>query len=315
MHMMDKPVADDAVLLDLRGLEPSPERVLRIVEASVRLDVRRIVIDWGGRFPWSLDTGVRPRPVFPEELVAAVDAKAAGAGKRLSTIVRTLLPEGYSGRDAYRHIECARTDEGAEWQPALEKLASDVVEDLCSLMPTLGDLDLRIAEADRRVLERVAARAGLTCRCAVEPADSDDERGEYLGGVEERLWRTGHPAALGARFGELHEGLRRWRRNAWLLVGALHEDLVSAALDPACAARGLTARGRLEECLANLDSITEAFTNAYTGLAADGAVDRFFHRVRAPLREQYGHLWARAQTMRMRYPGETGTPGSIEPPA
>lgn len=297
---MDNAVGDEAVLIDLRGLEPAPQRLLRIVETSVELDPSRVAIDWGERFPWRVDPDVRARSAFPESLVAAIDARAARAGKRLSAVVRTLLPEGYSSCHGYRHLEYATNAETAEWRPALEKLASDLVDDLCSLMPTMRDLDLCTGEPERRVLEHVAREAGLTCHVREHLADPDDEREERLSGVEERLWRSGHPAGLGASFADLHERVRRWRVNAWVHVGTLNEDLVCAALDSTFAARSAFSCGRLGEHLRSIDTTIEEFRRAYAGISADGAVDRYFHAICAPLREQYGQLSARADTLRMR---------------
>ncbi len=311
---MGREVCDEAVLIDLRGLEPAPERLLRIVEASVELDSSRIVVDWGGRFPWRVDPNVRSRSALPETLVAAVDARAACAGTRLSAVVRTLLPEGYSSCQGYRHLRHATNDGTAEWRPALEKLASDLVDDLCSLMPTMRDLDLCLGEPERGVLEHVAREAGLTCHFGECRANPDDEREARLSGVEERLWRSGHPASLGVSFADLHERLRLWRLNAWVYVRELHEDLVCAALDSVFAARCVSSCGRLDAHLRGTDSMVEEFRRTYAGVAADGAVDRYFHAVCAPLREQYGQLRARADTLRMRYPGDTGIPGSIAPP-
>ena len=314
MLPMDNAVCDDAVLIDLRGLEPTPDRLLTIVEASLELDVKRIAIDWGGRFPWSVDPNVRARSAFPEALVSAVDAKVARTGTRLSTVIRRLLPEGYSSCHGYRHLEDAMRDETAEWRPALEKLASDVVDDLCSLMPTMRDLDLCLGEPERRVLERIARDAGLVCHVRGCRTDPDDEREEHQSGIEERLWRSDHPAGLGGSFAGLHEGVKRWRVDAWARVRALHEDLVCAALDPSLSARCTLSCERLGEQLRGIESTIETFRRAYAGLSTDDAVDRYFQAVCAPLREQFGQLRSRAETLRMRYPGDTGVPGSIAPP-
>ena len=296
---MDRSSRRDVVLLDFRGIEPTPERLLEIVDASIARADSRIAIDWGDRLPWSLDTAVRRRVTYPESLVAAVGERIARSGCRLSFVVRTLLPPGYASRAGYRHLDRARRGRTSEWTDALEKLSSDLLDDLQSLMPGLSDLELLVTAREEEIIRRAAACAGIVCHLEDLPPTCA-ERDARLGGIEERLSLTGHQASLARGFPDLHASLRRWRSEGWMLVGDLSDDLVRASRDSACGSSSVASMKRLSAHLRDASRIRASFERAYRGIATGTAIRCFLHEVVAPVREQYGHLAARVSTVRIR---------------
>jgi hypothetical protein len=288
----------DAVLLDTRGLEPSPERLLEIARRSAELPARAIVFDWGGRFPWRLDAGTCAPDAFPEQLVSALGSTVTSAGCRLGIRLRSALPEGYTSRIAYRHLDRARDGAQREWRRALEKLISDLIDDLRELLPGLSDLELVMEPAEADAVREAAGRAGLEVRATPmheEPAAS----GELLGGIEPRLVRSGHPAATDRPVESLHERLASWRAETWMQVATVHEELVRAGADASWRGERLASAVKsLSRELRAGNSLRREFVAVYDGLAPAQAVGRFIRTVAAPLREQHGQLAARAAVVR-----------------
>lgn len=292
---------EDATLLDLRGLEPAPQRLLEIVGASAGAPGADLVIDWGDRFPWSVDATVRAPRAFPEEVVAAV-ARACGSC-RLWVVVRSALPEAYTSREAYRHVERARRRSSHDWERALVKLASDLVDDMVSLMPQLSGVVIS-PECERGALvEAACAQAGIAAGRLPDGTASAPERwpddAERTGGIEERLCAAGHPARLARPFADAHSELRGWRERGWRLVGTAHERLIAAEAVGAHRDRDLADTVRsLGRHLRGLREVRRRFEETYEGLVPEGAVVRLLRGVDLPLREQYGQLAARARAVR-----------------
>ncbi|MFP4114868.1 MAG: hypothetical protein ACLFUA_10915, partial [Spirochaetales bacterium] len=285
------------ILLDTRGLEPSAERLLEIVRSSLSCATCRVVFDWGDRFPWRLDDGTTGRDVFPEQLVAEAGALVARAGSELALRLRTALPEGFSSRSCYRHLDRARRTSTSEWRRALAKTVSDLMDDLVSLLPALSCVEIPHDSGDGEVVRSAALAAGLEV-CGFRVPDHDGREG-LLGGIEERLARTGHPASLGSAIPALHDRLAAWRTTGWELVASLHEEVVAAASDPAKRGERLVSSKReLSRHLRGLRGVRSELALAYDGVAAAGAIDRFVARLAAPLREQHDALAARVSTIR-----------------
>ncbi|MFW6260071.1 MAG: hypothetical protein ACOC6J_00670 [Spirochaetota bacterium] len=291
----------DATLLDLRGLEPAAQRLLEIVGASAGGPGADLVIDWGGRFPWSVDATVLPPCVFPEEVVAAV-ARACDPC-RLWMLVRSALPAAYTSREAYRHVERARRRSSRDWERALAKLASDLVDDMVSLVPQLYGVVIA-PECERDALiEAACAQAGIAARRLPEGPGGAPERrpddADRTGGIEERLCGAGHPARLDRPFAETHGELRGWRERGWRLVASAHERLIAAEAVGAHRDRDLAEAVRsLGRHLRRVREVRRRFEETYDGLVPDGAVVRLLRGVDLPLREQYGQLSARARAVR-----------------
>lgn len=294
----------DATVIDLRGLEPAPERLVEIVRRSAARDDGELVVDWGERFPWTLDAALARADAFPEAVVAVVARACAEGACRLSVVVRSVLPPVYSSRSAYRHLERARRRSGDEWEAALAKLASDLVDDLLSLMPDLFGVVLAPECEHAPIVERTCLAAGLAVRelageAAERSAGLSSADAARTGGVEERLCRSGHPAGLDRPFVAVHAELRRWRARGWELVGGVHERLVVAEADGQRRDRELAGAVRdLGRHLRQSRALRARLEETYAGLVPDGAVRRLLREIDLPLREQYGQLAARARAVR-----------------
>lgn len=291
----------DAILIDLRGLEPAPERLVEIVRVCAADASGDIVIDWGGRFPWTLDAALATRDAFAEEVVTAVAEACADSPCRLWMVVRSIVPPAYSSKRAYRHLERARRRSHDEWQRALGKLASDLVDDVVSLVPQLSGVVAAPECEHADLLERACGETGIALRSfpggRVESPAADGAAD--LGGIEERLVAAGCAAALDRPFAASHEALRRWRTRGWELVAGAHERLVAAEADGARRDRELAAAIReLARHLRGLRAVRIRLEEVYAGLVPDGALARLVRGVELPLREQYGHLAARAHAVR-----------------
>lgn len=292
-NLMAQTTGSHSVLLDFRGMEPAPERLIEIVRESAGLRGERLVVDWGGRFPWTLDRAAARRDAFPEQLVAAVDATVGASHRDLVVRLRSLLPSGYASRVSYRHLERARRDDAAEWRGALSKLASDLVDDLRSLLPSLAEIEVVAVAPEAEMLIAAAESSGLRGR------QTADEPAEPLGGIEERLIDQEHPARVPRPIGEVHAALRAWREAGWRLVARFHEAVLCAAGDPARRGPDLVeAMKALSHHLRALREIRGRFKAVYEGLAADDAVAGFIADVSAPLHEQYAQLAARTASLR-----------------
>ncbi len=285
------------LLLDFRGIMPSPERVLEIVDASLSLPARRLVVDWGGRFPWRSDPGVNRADEMPEHLIGAVGERCHAHGRELAVLLRHALPESYASRPAYRRLERARRNPGSQWDAALRKAASDLLDDLLELVP--ATLVCSIAgSGDAEVLRDAALKSGVAY---FDYGVDGDELEPALGGIEERLVRDAHPAAGAHDYSRLHDRLREWRREGWLHVARLHECLTEASIDPGLQGRRLVEMRRaLAIHLTRFGSIRVDFETAYDKVADENSVRRLLHLVSAPLREQHGQLSARVAALRSR---------------
>ena len=286
----------DAALLDLRGLEPAPERLLDIVHGSLDLPVSRIVIDWGLRLPIASSLENRLHAV-PESLPPAVETVISRAGKRMSIVLRSVLPADRAGRSEYRHLERAGRPGSSEWNGALGKLAADVVDALLGLMPGLCELDLVLRPEQATLFSRAAAAAGLACRCH-GPAGSRDGAAAELSGIEERLQHQGHPARLDLDAHGLHEQVRGWRSDGWMIAAELAEAVAAAVAGQQGEYLAVSLMKLLARHVRGLNALQSNLRTAYGRHAAHGAVERFLRRIAVPLREEHGMLAARLVSTR-----------------
>jgi len=281
-------------------MNPRPERVLEIVDASLSLPVSRFVVDWGGRFPWRYDPGTKRADAMPEHLVAAVGERFGADGREVAFLLRHALPESYSSRPAYRRLERARRSPGSQWDAALRKTASDLLDDLVELVPAVRICSIP-GSKDAEVLRDAALKSGLSYFDFTDEDHGDELEPVLLGGIEERLVRSAHPAARSHDYALLHDTLRAWRRDAWLRVARLHEGLTEASTDPSLQGRRLVESSRsLARHLSGFGSIRASFRTAYEGASDADSVRRFLHLVSAPLREQHGQLSVRVAALRSR---------------
>ncbi|MFW6313160.1 MAG: hypothetical protein ACOC2N_04675, partial [Spirochaetota bacterium] len=263
--------SSESPLLDFRGIMPTPERVLEIVDASLSLPAGRLVIDWGGRFPWRTDPRANRADVMPEDLVAAVGERCSADGRELAFLLRHALPEFYSSRPAYRRLERARRDPDSQWDGALRKAASDLLDDLLELVPA-ATVCAVAGSGDAEVVRDAALKSGVAYFDYAHRLGADEDDASLLGGIEERLVRSSHPAAGRYEFARLHDELREWRRDGWLHVARAHECLTEASTDASLQGRRLLETNRaLASHLKGFGSLRAAFEAAYGGGVRGGA--------------------------------------------
>ncbi len=119
---------------------PRPERLLRLMELLPRLGFSRLIIDWGGLFPWTLDERFQSRLAYTDQVIAEADKAARQHG--MENIPR--LPVGrnmscFLAHPTYRHLrlESNNPDVLDPNAPGVRKFIGDLLEDVISLTPEI----------------------------------------------------------------------------------------------------------------------------------------------------------------------------------
>ncbi len=283
-----------ARVLDLTGIEPTPDRLLEIAEgfASVGDDV---IVDWGGRFPWSRGLVRWAFETFPEQLVSEATKKLAAGGASLALAIPALPPADSRIAGASGHLRRAAVGKRDEWARALTAYASDLITDALELAPEFTAVAVPESAPFAETLAAAAADSGLAC------VDFPVVRYVPFQSVEIRLLDEGDVLASRTKIGAIHREVAMRRESAWLLVAELHELLISAAEGAnrgragAAAAEALSSLGREIREVGKLRSRAES---AYRGWALPGAVKAELARLVAPLREQHALLGSRLAVLR-----------------
>ena len=306
-----------SVTIDLRGIAPKPERVVSVIREIVRSGCAAVAVDWGDRFPWSIEERLSTS-AFPEELVAAVGEEIGRAGSRLYCVWRSVLPDGFSSIPAYRHLydaSCRRSD--LPWPEGLAKLLSDLIDDVVAILPGVGGLLLvRCPEGGneeaRKLLGEAAVAAGLEAvpvdkaSCAAEwisAPDFLDNSLPFTSGFEYRIAHLvsagtipkacGHPSH--GAIVQLAKELQRWRSDSWLAVAGLHETVIGFAHGASHRHTLDVRRRRLRACLREGRRLLDRATAEYASLGSADAFSATVSDVANSLEEQYLTLSARGR--------------------
>ncbi|MEN8254477.1 MAG: family 20 glycosylhydrolase [Verrucomicrobiota bacterium] len=86
----DPAVALRGVHLDLKGLPPTPSRLLELLEVFAAAHYNAVLVEWEDMFPWTVDERFRSTSAYTLEQVAAFAGKAKELGLEIIPLVQTL---------------------------------------------------------------------------------------------------------------------------------------------------------------------------------------------------------------------------------
>ncbi|HUX12812.1 MAG TPA: hypothetical protein VMW87_07265, partial [Spirochaetia bacterium] len=130
------PQAATGVILDLRGIASTAERLIELVSGVPSAAGPTLITRWGDLFPWSFDTRLRSPRAYPEEVIDAMCkgvARAGGAMIPAADVVTGLNELCHPA--SYRTIATFLQD-AVSFSAAAKgamALAGDVVQDLLEL--------------------------------------------------------------------------------------------------------------------------------------------------------------------------------------
>lgn len=127
-----------AVHLDLKGLAPSPERLLSLPRLFAAAGFNAVLVEWEDAFPWTVDERFRGPNAYGPETVAAFRDSAATAGLEIIPLVQCLghleTPLGVPGYERLREVPGDPSCLNPLAEGALE-LVRDMVDDVLALLP------------------------------------------------------------------------------------------------------------------------------------------------------------------------------------
>ena len=284
-----------SLVVDLSGIEPSPDRLLEIA-AGFRANVSEaVIVDWGGRFPWSKGLVRWGFETAPESLVLETMRRLGSNGGLVALAIPRLPPADSRTGGGAEHLRRAAAGRSAEWAHALEAYTRDLIEDALELAPDLGAIAVHPSASFGASVRAAAQESGLRVLTLPEIT------GEAYHSIEHDLAQRGHSLSKGTAILDLHRTVAELRQSGWDTVADLHElvaDIPFGAnrgLGADQAAGALRSLGRV---IRELEAQTEAAAMAYEGLAVTGAPKRELRRLIAPLREQHAMLGSRLSVLR-----------------
>lgn len=305
------------IILDLRGLPPSPQRLLALVDYVLQREPAAVGLDWSDWYPWSSDRRVAPT-YLPEALVTSVSNKIQATGVEQWLLLQSPLPHGYESMRGYRELTRAIRGGGIEREGGVRKLISDLYDDVCALAPDLAGI-LRmnrtgaaatgeterawsqwgtLLTGDGRKLLAVADPSYRANEYTLEAAgDLHDTRGELLGSVEQRAGAMGWDAAADAV--AVHHEVATMRDRVWAAIAELHERTAVAEMSQTAADERVVASLRRARCAWRAFRAAGRRLRRYYASSADpAAVDRYITVLSAGPRRELAGLHARVSLIR-----------------
>lgn len=132
-----------AVHIDLKGMPPHPERLLRHLELYAAAGYNALLIEWEDMFPWK-DPVLRRRETYREKDIQALADRAAELNLEIIPLVQTLghmenvlRHEAYA---QYRELDWLNSELRSAGKSA--KLAAGMLGEVLDLLPRTGYLHL-----------------------------------------------------------------------------------------------------------------------------------------------------------------------------
>lgn len=133
------------VHLDLKGLPPTFERLMALIDVFGQMRFNTVVIEWEDMFPWSFDPLLRHPCHYTPEQVRRLDARCGELEIDLIPLVQSLgHMEFVLQHDRYHALrECPkRADALHPLHEGAADLVLQMVDDVMSLMPRIGHFHL-----------------------------------------------------------------------------------------------------------------------------------------------------------------------------
>lgn len=127
-----------AVHLDLKGLPPTPERLLGLLPIIKLAHCNAVLMEWEDTFPWTIDERFRGETCYSPELVRDFCARADELGIAVIPLVQCLgHMETPLQVEDYAHLRELpdRTDCLNPLAPGARKLVADMIDDVLALQP------------------------------------------------------------------------------------------------------------------------------------------------------------------------------------
>ncbi len=129
-----------AVHLDLKGLPPTPERLMGLLPILKLAGYNAVLAEWEDTFPWTVDERFRGETFYSAELVQSFQAKAAELGIEIIPLVQCLghMETPLQIAD-YAHLREVpdRTDCLNPLAAGATELIRDMVDNVLAVMPGL----------------------------------------------------------------------------------------------------------------------------------------------------------------------------------
>ncbi|MCC6683167.1 MAG: family 20 glycosylhydrolase [Phycisphaeraceae bacterium] len=141
IEAVDDPSTNTTVLavhLDLKGLPPTPARLLELLDVFVVAGFNAVLVEWEDAFPWSFDRRMRSLTAYTPATVCEFVKRAESLGIELIPLVQCLghVETLLSARvDPELREEPTRNDVLNVLSPDARPLIESMVEDVLTLMP------------------------------------------------------------------------------------------------------------------------------------------------------------------------------------
>jgi len=139
-----------AVHLDLKGVPPTPERLVDLLRVFAALRYNAVLVEWEDTFPWTVDERFRSETAYTPEQVERFRDAAAGLGIELIPLVQCLghmeTPLGTPGYEHLREV-ADRADVLNPLANGARELVEGMVDDVLALMPGVTHFHLGGDEA------------------------------------------------------------------------------------------------------------------------------------------------------------------------
>ena len=165
------PPACRAVHLDLKGLPPTPARLLSLLPLFVAAGYNAVLVEWEDSFPWTVDERFRSPEAYTADEVRALVHAAAEHGLELIPLVQCMghMETALSPDDhAALREQPNRCDGLNPLAPGARELVASMVDDVLALMPGVKRFHLGGDEAwtfathsDTAAYARQHGKAGL----------------------------------------------------------------------------------------------------------------------------------------------------------
>ncbi|MBI5832762.1 MAG: family 20 glycosylhydrolase [Armatimonadetes bacterium] len=139
-----------AIHLDLKGVPPTPERLISLLDVLSAAKYNAIVAEWEDTFPWTVDPRFRCETAYTRDEVLRFAAAAAQRGIEIISLVQCLghmeTPLSVAGYEHLREVP-HKSDVLNPLAPGARELVQAMVDDVLELLPDQRYLHLGGDEA------------------------------------------------------------------------------------------------------------------------------------------------------------------------
>lgn len=129
-----------AVHLDLKGLPPTPQRLVELVDVFAATGHNAILVEWEDAFPWTIDKRFRSETVYTPDDVQAFHDAAGRAGLEIIPLIQSLGHLSMVlGLDDYAYLREVphRSESLNPLKPEAGELVIKMVDDVLALTPNV----------------------------------------------------------------------------------------------------------------------------------------------------------------------------------